>query len=351
MPSPRRSRHHLPGFRWNRRVVAGLAAAAVVLGVGVAGAHAATTTSTPATQAMDAPRSLGDLNLAPLSSSSGYAYEIVINPKADEQFGVADFKLWLPVGTTQVYGVLVQGVHGGLAPGETAPMPDEAWRDVAARYHLAVVTSAYTHQPGTPAYRETYGEYGAGAALLRALEGFSVHIVRPELATAKLVLDGYSGSALLARGLAKIAPERIAAMTIGGTSFPDAAAFPKTAQIPVLLYGGANDDALIGSTADLAKGRAAGAPWALTLQPQTGRSVRPTTDIVRTFQSGAALQRLNASPGGPLLPVDLAKGWLGAPGGASIAAYADYKGDLTTASWLPTKAAAVEWQGYWTRRT
>ena len=54
--------------------------------------------------------------------------------------------------------------------------------------------------------------------------------------------------------------------------------------------------------------------------------------------------RLPGGPGAPLRAVSITDGWLGDRSNGAIAPYACFTSTRSTASWLPSKETALDWQ-------
>jgi hypothetical protein len=90
-------------------------------------------------------------------------------------------------------------------------------------------------------------------------------------------------------------------------------------------------------------GRAAGAPWSLSTDA-FGHG--PITDLELLFAwlDAVLTARLPATAGAPLRAMPEAVGWLGNRASGAVAPWACYGAPRSSASWLPSREAALGWQ-------
>jgi hypothetical protein len=90
-------------------------------------------------------------------------------------------------------------------------------------------------------------------------------------------------------------------------------------------------------------GRAAGAPWAISIDPfQHGPIV--DFDLLFDWIDAVLAARLPPTPGAPLHAVTVTDGWLGDRSNGAISSYACFSSTRSSASWLPSEATALDWQ-------
>jgi hypothetical protein len=96
-------------------------------------------------------------------------------------------------------------------------------------------------------------------------------------------------------------------------------------------------------TAVFEAGRAAGAPWAVSVD---GLGHDPMADLNQMFDwIGTVLTaRLPATAGAPLRAITETAGWLGDRSTGAISTYACYGSSRSSASWLPSQETALHWQ-------
>jgi hypothetical protein len=93
-------------------------------------------------------------------------------------------------------------------------------------------------------------------------------------------------------------------------------------------------------TAVFEAGRAAGAPWAVSIDPfQHGPIV--DFDLLFDWIDAVLAARL---PGAPLRAITVTDGWLGDRSNGTIATYPCFSSTRSSASWLPSQETALAWQ-------
>ena len=181
--------------------------------------------------------------------------------------------------------------------------------------------------------------------LLQALTDFGAQSLHPELANIPIFFIGHSMGGCTAYGFSRVHGARVAGFLTmkGGCHGP----------VPAAAAAGVPGHFLIGNvdeqyrrqniTAVFEAGRAAGAPWAISIDPfQHGPIV--DFDLMFDWIDAVLAARLPASPGAPLRAVSVTDGWLGDRSSGAIATYPCFGSARSTASWLPSEATALDWQ-------
>ncbi len=186
---------------------------------------------------------------------------------------------------------------------------------------------------------------GAYATLLGVLSEVGAQSLHPELATIPIFFVGHSMGGCTAYGFSRVHGARVAGfLTMKGGCHqmgPAAAA----ADVPGYFLIGAQDEAYRRDniTAAFETGRAAGAPWALSVDPfQHGPIL--DFDLMFDWIDAVLTARLPLTPGAPLRAVTETNGWLGARSSGAISTFACYASTRSGASWLPTQQTALNWQ-------
>jgi hypothetical protein len=96
-------------------------------------------------------------------------------------------------------------------------------------------------------------------------------------------------------------------------------------------------------TAVFEAGRAAGAPWALSVDG-SGHQPMADLDLMFGWIDAVLAARLPEAAGAPLRAITETDGWLGDRSTGAISTYACYGSDRSTASWLPSRKTALDWQ-------
>jgi hypothetical protein len=187
---------------------------------------------------------------------------------------------------------------------------------------------------------------GAGhGALLAALSDFGAQSLHPELANVPIFFVGHSMGGCTAYGFSRVHGARVAGfLTMKGACHntgPAAAA----AGVPGYFLIGALDEAYRRDniTAVFEAGRAAGAPWAISIDPFDHRPILDF-DLMFGWIDAVLTARLPATAGAPLRTLTEASGWLGARSSGAISTYSCYGSTRSSASWLPTRETALNWQ-------
>jgi pimeloyl-ACP methyl ester carboxylesterase len=264
------------------------------------------------------------------------------------QFG--DFGLHVPANVNHVRGILValggpntRGFALGTPFGAPLPATEASlqelgamFRNLAAERGLAILGSGRSGYPNNPATDQLLLEAIAQAATLTG---------RPDLLDAPLLLYGMSGGGPEAWGFTQRNPERVAALFL---RVPPSAG-PLTGQalrVPAYMVL-AELDAFVNNTiltATFEAHRAAGAPWAMALEPGVPHhSLSPaqrdlTVDWMRAI--------LPLGKAGPFRQNSPQVGWLGDPATGQIAPVRTFAGDRSAASWVPMRPLAAQWAAF-----
>jgi hypothetical protein len=183
------------------------------------------------------------------------------------------------------------------------------------------------------------------ATLLGALSEFGTQSLHPELANVPIVFVGHSMGGCAAYGFSRAHGARVAGfLTMKGACHATGPA-SAAAGVPGYFLIGAVDEPYRRDniTAVFEAGRAAGAPWAVSIDPFDHRPILDL-DLMFGWIDAVLAARLPLTPGAPLRAVTEASGWLGSRSSGAISPYACYGSTRSTASWLPTRETALNWQ-------
>lgn len=266
------------------------------------------------------------------------------------QFG--DFALHVPANVNHVRGILVAlggpntrgfalGTPFGAPPAVEASFQElgAMFRDLASERGLAILGSGRfgpTAYPNEPASDQLLLDAIAQAATLTG---------RADLLDAPLLLYGMSGGGPEATGFTQRNPERVAALFL---KVPQSAG-PLTGQalhVPAYMVL-AELDAFVDNTmlsATFEAHRAAGAPWAMALEPGVPHHSISPAQRELTIDWMSAILPLGSA--GPFRQNPPQVGWLGDPATGQIAPARTFAGDLSAASWLPTRPLARQWAAF-----
>jgi hypothetical protein len=297
--------------------------------------------------------------------TTGMCYTCEPRPRPDG-LTEAEYRLRLPA--TAAEGGPVRGVVC-ISAYFTEPIFDDArWRRWAEGQRFALLVHR-TEKPKIEGVTNVAADADGLAALLSALEHFSVEADRPELARVGLVHVGISKSAHQASMYAQLCPER----TIAVVGYHTAANWRRSqydidpggpgSTVPqLLLIGGADD--LIPAESILAfvrAGRAVGAPWASCHQGRVVHDKLGDPGFILEWLTAVVEQRVpppeEDTPPWELGLMDLSAGRLGRlrwhdtgappePAGAEVYAPEAYPADPAEAHWLPDEPTAHAWRAY-----
>jgi hypothetical protein len=195
---------------------------------------------------------------------------------------------------------------------------------------------------GTTTLTDDAASYGK---LLNALSGFATQSQHPELANIPIFFVGHSMGGCTAYGFSRVHGARVAGFLTMKGACHDLS--------PALAAGDVPGHFLIGEldapyrkeniTAVFEAGRAAGAPWAVSIDAYDHRPIADF-DLMFDWIDTVLTARLPLAAGGPLRPMTEAAGWLGNRSTGAISTYACYGSNRSSASWLPSQATALDWQ-------
>ena len=181
--------------------------------------------------------------------------------------------------------------------------------------------------------------------LLQALSNFGMQSQHPELANVPILLVGHSMGGCTAYGFSRVHGGRVAGFFTmkGGCHNPGPAA--AAADVPGHFLIGEMDapHRRQNITAVFEAGRAAGAPWAVSIDSfQHGPVV--DFDLLFAWMEAVLAARLPLTSGAPLRAVSVPDGWLGDRATGAISTYACFGSSRSRASWLPSQETALDWQ-------
>jgi hypothetical protein len=269
----------------------------------------------------------------------------------------ARFRLWLPpsVGPGEVVrGVICASDYQAGASLYTA----EPFRALADRLRFGMVLHKLFRKEGDrngPSWDKE-----AAGALLRGLVELAKASKHAEVAHACMIHTGLSWSGMQAPGLASAMPERsLGVVTYHSRGFAD----DKAAYgVPLLVLIAEYDQFMtpLDVAEDVLKARAAGALWAGCYQAggvhEHLGDPQPAIDWIEEVVALRLPKKMPADGRARLNPLEEKSGFLGElrmdaqtrrrAGGASpatVAAFADFRGDKAKAFWLPNERVARSW--------
>jgi pimeloyl-ACP methyl ester carboxylesterase len=181
--------------------------------------------------------------------------------------------------------------------------------------------------------------------LLQALSQLGAQSLHPELASIPILFVGHSQGGCTAYGFTRAHVARVAGFVSmkGGCHNPGPA--QAAATVPGFFLIGRLDAPHRSEniTAVFEAGRAAGAPWAVSIDA-FGHQPIADLDLMFDWMDDVLAARLPATAGAPLRAVTETAGWLGDRSTGAISTYACYGSTRSSASWLPSQQTALHWQ-------
>ena len=181
--------------------------------------------------------------------------------------------------------------------------------------------------------------------LLQSLSAFGTQSLHPELANIPIFFVGHSMGGCTAYGFTRVHGARVAGfLTMKGACHVTGPALA-AADVPGYFLIGAADAPYREEniTAVFEAGRAAGAPWAVSIDPFDHRPMLDF-DLMFDWIDAVLAARLPATAGAPLRAMTETDGWLGDRSTGAISTYACYGSTRSSASWLPSQQTALDWQ-------
>ena len=181
---------------------------------------------------------------------------------------------------------------------------DPQIQEMATNLHMVVVFARECDSPTTGEFQPDATK-GPGRMLFAALAQFATEAGYPEVATAKVVLSGFSAAGVLSTTMANAYPDRILGFIpfAAGSDVLDLDTVPVTAraaQIPALVLANAYDpkSGVQRSLRYFQRGYAQGAPWGFGVQNNTGHCCTLSTRDLMIPWVTALMQPL-LTPGTP----------------------------------------------------
>lgn len=191
----------------------------------------------------------------------------------------------------------------------------------AAKNDLAMVLAHQCPATRTPEKGEMdmYPEHGLGRSLFTALHSLGEESGHPELAQAKLIVLGFSGTGAYFGHFVAYAPKRVLAaiLTNPGQSDPDNIDKIKLDEdgvaVPELIIAGGRDNVggVLKPYAFYDHHRSEGAPWVYLVQNNIPHCCINNTRAFMLHWLQAVIDQRKPDPQRPLLSMDLRSGWYG----------------------------------------
>ncbi len=266
-------------------------------------------------------------------------------PKKQDNFGVAEFRLWVPESNEQVRAVVILlGSYNFNGLGLAKTFEWQAFGNLENVALLGVNFKTISDVSGY--YPEAH--LGSGQALLNALAKLAERSGNEYIKDLPLLLRGYSAGGVFSYSFSGFKNERVLAFANirgGGLSFTQ----DTNKGIPGLMIYGENDapqrNSRIISTVE--EKRSAGGNWSLLKEPGVdhyGELIKPDIFIRMLFKKVLATRLKEGS--NELYALDESDGWLGDPSTLEIYPFSEFTGDKTKASWLIDEEFAKSWKDF-----
>jgi pimeloyl-ACP methyl ester carboxylesterase len=194
---------------------------------------------------------------------------------------------------------------------------------------------------------------GRADALLALLQRFAQDSGHQELIDAPLLFWGFSAGGFYSTAFAARFPDRTLGFVRYETPPALGAEFAVVSKIPALLISGGKEANPLNAPSAQAlwnRGRAAGAPWTLAIDPDARHGEGPphpylnkANALMVPWIAAVIRQRLSTDGTATLRPVSNASAWMGNIQTAEVAPFGKLSEPQTNANWFPDEASARGW--------
>lgn len=273
---------------------------------------------------------------------------------AQEFYQLGAISAYVPAGVEPIRGAIIAlgGPNtGGFVDGQKISSADDpvleqalqelgtSLRALARSRRFALLGTKNTGMPNSSASDD---------ALLSAVRNAGEKSGHPELIEAPILMFGLSSGGPEAAGMAARHAERAVGLLlrvpVGVVSLNSAAALA----IPTFVMQAGRDDPQMNLRVKdgFLTNRARGGLWSLAVEPDVihAQATERANGTCIAWLSQVLAMRLPSTPGAALNVLQEDAGWLGDQSTLSIAAWGDYAGDRTAASWLLNEATASSWK-------
>jgi hypothetical protein len=295
-----------------------------------------------------------------------------IEPRQEDAFAAAHYRLWMPRETPELRGLLIRqhGCGSGAREKGLDHAQDPQWQALAQKHGFALMGSQLW-APEEDCSTWTMPEDGSAHALERALEHFAEITGHPEMTTIPWCLWGHSGGAIWTMNMVYLYPERIlAAFPRSGGLSPAGRTYarsqpqpirgnPAAFKVPILFCYGAKErepgnrfNALIeGIHQVFEAGREEGAPWALAVHPEAEHENAQSRQLALRFFDTLIPKRLPdpLSASTNLLELKRENAWLGKQADLQIAPLSPDTAPSPNSSYLAEESLAESWKAFATQ--
>lgn len=281
------------------------------------------------------------ITISIISNLFGQVYDYTAVPGHDDTYTIAHFRIYIPETADTSKGVYVY----------LNPFGSDS-RNIVYDSHMQTLCESNSFSLMGAQLNNMHMDSGVGSALLSALSDFSSQSNHPEIEFSPLFFEGYSWGGQWSYHFTVWQPSQtIGFITMKGgyhdTTYAGDAAF-----VPGLMFIGENDldYRITNLTGIFLDHRPLGAPWTLAMEPDAAHNRITNRRLLDNYFLDIISRRLpNDFPideSYPLNDVILNSGWLGDRQDQFISQYECYPLFADTASWSPTREAAIHWQTF-----
>ena len=310
---------------------------------------------------------------------SGEVFNVTIEPRSEEAFGKAHYRLWIPPRVKVLQGILVR--QHGCGPGARKlgleHADDIQWQALALKWNCALL-GTQLWAPEEDCSTWTMPEDGSARAFHSALDLLSKQSQHAELTRIPWALWGHSGGAVWVMNMTYLYPERVLATfpRSGGLS-PVGRKYtrslpqkensnPKAFAVPILFCFGEKEDVpesrfnkgIQGARLAFETGRKQGAIWSLAVHPNADHENKNSRHLAIRFFDKMLEARLPEvkdilAEGNPVIspkPISASEGWYG-----NLKTFKYIKGNSTQVrevrtatnyAWFPDSFLAYDWNRF-----
>jgi len=268
-----------------------------------------------------------------------------VYPNSQDNFDVAEFRLWTPENTTNLKAILILAHSNnsnalGLAR-------SESWQEYANSENLGIL-AVHLKSFSTTAKHYSDARGGSGDALLLALDSITQRNNIQYINDLPFLMRGYSAGGMFSYHFSAFKPKRlIAFVNIRGSRLEETPSINKN--IPGLMLLGENESPIGNQHMKnivISKRREGGA-WSYAIEPNQDHfgNLEPSDALAKTFFSAALIQRLSNDTN-QLISIAENSGWLGDNVSKNTFPFNNYPNAVDEASWLIDETFAHQWKNY-----
>ncbi len=276
-----------------------------------------------------------------ISFLNGQIYDYSAQPDHNDDYSIANFRIFIPENVDTSRGIYVY-----LNPYGTDS------RNVVHDHHMQTLCQSNDFSLMGAQLDNMHMDSGIGSALLSALSNFAQQSNHPEIEHSPLYFEGYSWGGQWSYHFTNWQPSRIIGFVTMKGGYHDTTYAGEATFVPGLMFIGENDlDYRIENlTGIFLNHRPLGAPWSLAMEPNAGHNRITNRHLLDNYFLDIISQRLpdDFPIDEPYLldEIELNNGWLGDRASMIISQYDCYPLFTDTASWSPSRDAAIQWQAF-----